>query len=531
MVKTVSNKINRKLGTILSTLAIVCQILISLCFTPYVLSVLGDRNYGIYTFAISITSWLAALNLAMGSGYTKYLSLAKKESHEAEQACDGAYFLIFSALSVLLLFAGSVILLLFALRFIPLNGYSDEETFSFCFVLGLAILSCAANSLLGGFNSYLYYRQRFILIYAFQILVILAQTAVCYFVLRNNGDVKMFSLAYIGTSLFGCFIQAAIPVIFFGERLRLKLSKEEREKRRILFKEIVVFSSFVLINTTVDAFNQSMDKTILGFINPADVTLYGLGHNVSSYLQNFTNIFVVIHVKDLTDHYYGNGGISSADSKQLKIGLIQTLLTFLIIGGFASCGIEFVTIWVGEERQSVFWIALVLMIIYSPTYCRGCAVTIRRLEGIHKEASLFYLGGALLNATLSIVLCVVLDKEFAIWSCVIGTAVSTIAVNWIGFTLFDTKKGKMKMKPFWMNYIMALILAVICFGLTALFNTIPSFNSLSVYLRFIIKGFGYTILFATLVFAFYRKTILNFIHSKSLGKKDTNNLNQQEGSE
>ena len=520
MVKiAISNKTNRRLGTMLSALAIVCQILVSLFFTPFVLRVLGDRDYGIYTFAISITSWLTALLLAMGSGYTKYLSLAKKKSTEAEQMCDGVYFLIFSVISVILFIVGSAILLFFAFRLIPLDGYSDQEVTSFCFVLAFSVLSCTVSSILGGFNSYLYYRQKFILIYALNIFLIIVQTLVCYLTLKCGGDVKMFALAHIGTSILFSLVQAVISVGLFGERVRLKIGKEEREERRKLLKEILIFSSFVLLNTTVDALNQNMDKTILGFINPSDVTLYSLGHNISGYLQNLTNIFVVIYVKDLTDRYYGDKGLEDADSEQLNVGFVQTLLTFLVIGGFASCGMEFVTIWVGEERQIVFWIALTLMLIYSPTYARGCATTIRRLEWIHKEAALLYLGGAVLNAALSIVLCVTLDKEFAIWSCVIGTAVSVVAISWIGFTIFDTKKGKMKMKPFWARYLIILVIAGSCFGLTMLYYLIPSFAELPAYLRLLIKGATYTVLFAGVVVFFFRKNITNLLKSRSHAKE------------
>ena len=515
----ISNKTNRRLGTMLSALAVVCQILVSLFFTPFVLGVLGDRDYGIYTFAVSITSWLTALLLAMGSGYTKYLSLAKKKSPEAEQMCDGVYFLIFSVISVILFVVGSVVLLLFAFRFIPLNGYSNQEVTSFCFVLAFSALSCTVSSILGGFNSYLYYRQKFILIYALNIFLIIAQTLACYLTLKCSNDVKMFALVHIGTSILFSLIQAAISVGLFGKRLRLKIRKEEREERRKLLKEILVFSSFVLLNTTVDALNQSMDKTILGFISPSDVTLYSLGHNINSYLQSLTNIFVVIYVKDLTDRYYGEKGLEDADSEQLNVGFVQTLLAFLVIGGFASCGIEFVAIWVGEERQIVFWIALALMLIYSPTYARGCATTIRRLEWIHKEAALLYLGGAMLNAALSIVLCATLDKEFAIWSCIIGTAISVVAVSWIGFTIFDAKKGKMKMKPFWTHYLIVLVIAGSCFGLTMLFYLMPSFAELPAYLRLLIKGATYTVLFAGAVASFFRKNIANFLKSRSHVKK------------
>ena len=68
------NSANRKLGSIVAAVTIVIQVLISLILTPYILQTAGERQYGLYSFALSLTSWLSTLLIAVGSGYYRFLT-------------------------------------------------------------------------------------------------------------------------------------------------------------------------------------------------------------------------------------------------------------------------------------------------------------------------------------------------------------------------------------------------------------------------------------------------------------------------
>ena len=62
----------RKLGTILSYLNIFLSNTISLIYTPYMLRMLGQSEYGIYGTAQSFISYLSILSFGIGGAYIRY---------------------------------------------------------------------------------------------------------------------------------------------------------------------------------------------------------------------------------------------------------------------------------------------------------------------------------------------------------------------------------------------------------------------------------------------------------------------------
>ena len=71
-----------KAGAIFSYLLIIANTLYALIFTPFLISALGDGEYGVYKIIGSLTSSITILDLGIGSTMLRYIAKFRAEKDE-----------------------------------------------------------------------------------------------------------------------------------------------------------------------------------------------------------------------------------------------------------------------------------------------------------------------------------------------------------------------------------------------------------------------------------------------------------------
>ena len=130
---------------------------------------------------------------------------------------------------------------------------------------------------------------------------------------------------------------------------------------------------------------------------------------------------------------------------------------------------------------------------------------------------------AILNVVVSITLIKLNGADFAIWSCIIGTAVSKLISEWIILPIYDYCVLHLPIKQYYL-YILKIVLYsvasyAVAFALRFFFK-----DYLNTILMFIIEGFAYVIIYSGLVLIFDRKLLLSFVRGKR-NEKDLKKLN------
>ena len=101
----------RKAGVILSYAGEIVKILVSLVYTPIMLRLLGQSEYGLYQLVYSVVSYLSLLSLGFGSSYLRFYSRYKAQKDEDGVAkLNGMFMLIFCSISVMCILCGSVMI-------------------------------------------------------------------------------------------------------------------------------------------------------------------------------------------------------------------------------------------------------------------------------------------------------------------------------------------------------------------------------------------------------------------------------------
>ena len=455
------NSSNRIGGTLLNWITIIVQIVISIFFVPFFLTIVGDREYGLYSFSTSLITWLDTFMIAVAAAYYKFLTREKNRHGEyGEARACGVFGIIFMSISAFVLIVGLLFDLLLFNGIIPLSEYSYVEKNEICLIILMSILSTVVSCALTVYKSFQFYKQKFVLIYLFSLIQIIVQTILSVLFLKLGYGVVVVAGIHFGIALLSTIMLSVLSKLFLKERVSYKpLSTEDKKYRIGLIKEILVFSIFVVMNTVVDTLNKTLDKTILGFYNPDSVANYQLAYTFPAYLLAFTSIISVVYDLKLNNAYYFGGGDDEINEIFLKVSKIQTIVCFLIIGGFFACGKEFIFMWLDETREQVFIVSSILMVTYSLSCSNRLAITARRVKNLHIKAAFIYLGIAIFNVALSVLLVNLFDKNYAIWCCVVGTVISYVIGHWLIMQIYDSKVVKLNVKQFFFTFLKYLFIA------------------------------------------------------------------------
>ena len=83
------------------------SIIINLIYTPFMLKILGESEYGIYSLVSSIIAYLNLLSLGFGASYIRFYSKYKQcEDEEGIAKLNGLYLIVFLTMGIVALITG-----------------------------------------------------------------------------------------------------------------------------------------------------------------------------------------------------------------------------------------------------------------------------------------------------------------------------------------------------------------------------------------------------------------------------------------
>ncbi len=498
-------------GIAINWVTIFLQVVISLFFIPFFLKTVGDKQYGLYSFSTSLISWADVLMVSIASAYFKFLTREKKANGEyGEARACGVFFKFFVIVALSVLVVGLLFDLLLFSQAIPLSEYTTNEKNQICLLILMSLCSTTLSSALATTKSYPYYKQKYIVVYSLALAQLLVQTGLSILFLKLGLGVVFVAMSHFGTAILVTLLLSIFAKGKLGIKISTKPKSEEDKKyRKALSKEILVFSSFVIINTVVDMLNKSLDKILLGFYNADSVSTYQLAYTISSYLISITSVISVVNVQRINEAYYHGNGVDDLNKVFLRVSKIQTIITFLLVGGFLIVGNEFVRLWLDEGRIQVYYISCILMLTYSITGSNALGVVARRIQNCHIKASIIYLGIALSNVAFSLLFINVFSKENAIWACVLGTVVTYLVGHYIVMQIYDSKITKLKIASFLKTFFFYAIASVIMY--VVIKRTVELSNIVGTINLFLFKGSLYVILYFAFVCFKERKELPNLI--------------------
>lgn len=431
----------RKAGVILSYTYIIVTNTISLFYTPYMLSMLGQHEYGLYGTASSFVSYLSVLNFGISAAYIRFNALARaKHDADEEKRLNGMFLTIYSILALLVAIGGVILILLSGV--LVENTFSDEELFKLRVLIAILIVNMMVTFISNVFMMALQSYERFFFIRMALLICGVAQPIVNVIVMHNGGK----SIGITFSSFVVSLVSYIVMYIYAKKSIKFSVSFKGFNKSE--FRALFVFSGYLMLNSITNQITFSTDNIILSSVSgTVAVAIYTIGASFKGYFQNFSSTIGNVFCPQINKIVAEKGSISQLDEVFLRVGRIQFYVVSLVMIGYATIGDRFVWLWVGDDYSDSFYIGLLLMIaVFVPAF-QNVGIEIQQALNMHKARSIVYFLIAVVNVAMSI--------PFSIWWGGIGAAAATAICMFFGTVVFMnwyySKRVGLNIKEFWIS--------------------------------------------------------------------------------
>ncbi|WAT23978.1 oligosaccharide flippase family protein [Aerococcus urinaeequi] len=451
-------KVNQlKSGVILSYLSRIIQIVVGIVYTPLMIRLLGQSEYGLYNIAASIIAYLGILNFGFGSAYMRFFTRINQSDNQEKIAnLNGMFLEIFSFLGLLAVIAGIIVAINVNLIFG--NSLSNSEISTTTILILVLVVNLAFSFPSVIFTTYIQANEKFVVQYLMVIALQITTPLVNLpLLLLGFGSIGMV----VGTTTVNIIINI-MTIVYAIKKLNMRFSFSEFDVK--LFKEMSSFSFFVFINMIVDQINNNIDKTILGrYQGTTAVAVYSVGSNLNLYYTQLSTSISTVFIPRVHKMEVSNSTNNEITNLFIKVGRLQFILLSLVFMGFLFFGKSFVQLWAGIEYGQSYYIAIILMFSIATPLIQNLGVEIQRAKNLHQFRSWLYVGMAIGNVLISIPM----SQKYGAIGVTIGTAFSYIIGNGLVMNLYNHYKVGLNMRKFWKEIFkfFPALLIVFIFGL------------------------------------------------------------------
>lgn len=441
------NRNQLKIGSLLSYAQMFLGIIISLIYTPIMLDLLGASEYGLYNTVSSAISMLSLLSLGLNSGYIRYYAKYKKDNDsESIWKLNGLFLIMFTIIGMIALVCG--LFLSSHLEIIFAEGLTVNE-YKIARVL-MILLTCnlAISFPTSVFSHIISANENFIFLKTVGVIKTILSPLVTLPILLMG----FRSIAMVAVTLVFSVVTDLIYAYYVIVKLHHRFTFCNFEKG--IFFSLFSYTAFIAINLVVDQINWNVDKILLGRYKGAEaVAVYSVGYTLYQYYMMFsTSISSVFtpRIHRIVNDTDGNLLVRREKLTDLfvKVGRIQYILLGLLASGIFFFGKDFITkYWAGAIYEDAYYVALLLVFPASIALIQNTGIEIQRAQAKHKFRSLVYLGMAIVNMSLSVVLC----QKYGPIGCTVGTAIALVVANGLIMNLYYHFHCNIDVVRFWYN--------------------------------------------------------------------------------
>lgn len=430
-----------KAGALLSYVNIALGCIIPLFYTPIMLKMLGQAEYGVYSLSNSVISYLSLLNLGMGSAVMRYVTKCRAENNkEGVERITGLFTMIYLGLGVLVCVVG-LFLSLCADRFFS-SGLTADEVSRLKILMVIMTLSTAVSFPVSVFSSICGAYEKYIFRRVLDIASTVALPILNLIVLYNGGK-------SIGMAVVGLFVQLAYAPIFILYCIRcLGIVPKFGGVPKEVIRDIWSFSGFVFLSMIVDLLYWSTDKVLIGAaLGSVAVAVYNVGSVFTSMLQNMSSAISNVFVPRITTMVVKNRSMDELSQTMIKVGRLQYLVVSLILSGYIVFGQRFIHFWSGDEYADAYYVALLTMIPLAVPLIQNVAYNTILAQKKHQFRAIIYAVIAVVN----IISTWLVLPYYGIIGAAACTGIAYAVGNGLIMNIYYARVTKLNIVAFWKN--------------------------------------------------------------------------------
>ena len=378
-------------GVYLSYINLAISCVIPFLYTPVMLDLLGQAEYGLYSLANSVVGYLSLLSFGFGSTIVRYLSKYRSENNrEGFEKTYGFFLVLYGILAVAVITGGIIISC--NVNIIFDKGLLPSEVQKMRILVMIMTFNTALSFPISVFSSVVISYERYFFRKLMDIIATIAAPI-------GNLIVLYLGYASVGMTLAGTIIQIVIAfviIVYCHKVLQIKPRITKMPKG--LFGEMMGFSVFVFIGSVVDMLFWATDKVILGMLaSSVAVAIYNVGGTFNNMVMSLSTSISGVLVPKITGMVVTNTNRSEWTELFIRVGRIQFLVIALIVSGFSVFGQIFIRLWAGMEYADAFWVAVLTMFPLAIPLIQNTGLSIVIAQNKHQFRAIVYLIIAILN--------------------------------------------------------------------------------------------------------------------------------------
>lgn len=449
----------RRWGAILSYVNIVANVVVGLAYTPVMLRLLGQSEYGLYSLIGSMVGYLSVLDMGLGNTIVRYTAKNRVDgTPQREAELNGLFLSVYSFIGLICIGIGAI----FYANIDALFGetLTVGELYRAKIMMFLLVCNFAFSFPLSIFASILNAYEKFIFLRVSNILrVIINPLLVLPFLYWGYGSVMMvvistlLNLTCLLANAFYCF-----------RYLNVRFSRGHFEP--VFLREIAAYSFFIFLNAIMDKVYWGTGQFVLGIVSGTmQVAVYAIAMQFMIMYMNFSTAISGVMLPKVTMMVANKVDVSELSKLMTRIGRLQYLVIGYICVMFFLVGRQFIHLWAGPDYIGAYPIVVLLMLALMIPLLQNVGIAILQAMNLNRYRMTVYS----ICAFFALLLSFPFARQWGGWGCAVATAGALIVSTGVIMNRYYAKKIHLDIGMFWRNILSlmkgSVLLLLIGFGL------------------------------------------------------------------
>lgn len=464
-----------KLGAILNYIIILLNTFVGLLYTPYMLRMMGQSEYGLYSLAASIISYLTILDLGFGNAVIRYTAKFRAENKFEEQyEMFGMFFILYLIIGTVTCFLGMG--LYFNVDKIFGATMSIYELERVKIMMALLVFNLAFTFPMSIFASIITAYERFVFPRIVNIVRILLNTIVMVCLLKFG--YKAIAMVIVQT-IFN-ILTLLLNCVYCFRNLRIHIYF--RKFKLPLLREVAIYSFWIFLNVIMDKVYWSTGQFVLGAtVGAVAVAVFAVAIQLQNMYMQFSTAISSVFLPKVTGLVVANNDNQSISDLFIRTGRIQYIILSFVLSGFIVFGRPFISLWAGPAYNDAYIITLLFFISLLIPLIQNLGVTILQARNQMRFRSILYV----IIAIVALIFQIIFAKIWGGLGCSIAVASALFIGQGVIMNIYYYRNQHIDIITFWKEiFKMSVIPAIIvCLGLL-IFNRIliQSWSDLLLYI-------------------------------------------------
>lgn len=430
-----------KAGVVLNYVVIFLNTVVGLLYTPYMLRMMGQSEYGLYSLVASVIAYLTVLDLGFGNAIVRYTAKFRAEKKtEGQYEMFGMFFLLYLVIGIIAFGIG--LGLYFNVDTLFGNTMTAVELGRARIMMLLLVANLAFTFPMSIWGSVIQAYEDFVFQKSLNIIRIILNTAVMICLLHFG--YKAVAMVVVQT-IFN-ILTLVVNFIYCRRKLNIHIYFRFKHFHWGFLKEVAIYSFWIFLNAIMDRVYWSTGQFVLGaMVGTAAVAVFAIAIQLEGMYMQFSTAISSVFLPKVTAMVATNRSRKEISDLFIRTGRIQYIVLAYILSGFIIFGRQFIELWAGAGYTDAYIISLLFFIPLTVPLIQNLGITILQARNEMKFRSVLYI----IIALVSLAMQIVLTRFFGGIGCAMGVSGALVVGQILIMNVYYRRRQDLDIKTFW----------------------------------------------------------------------------------